>query len=158
MVQKAGEVLTIKLFDRMIERHTRELSRILQQHIIENGGNLRVLLALEARFPVGSPEAMFENFQFIKLHSDFIERVAIVGRREWQRTCSGLLGLFGGVTLQYFDQSEIREAVQWLLVEDSGRAGTSGSRKHVQAQKRKKPFLTAIKKLIPFKTSDIQKK
>ncbi len=158
--------MTIKLFDRMIERHTRELSRILQQHIIENGGNLRVLLALDARFPAGSPEAMFENFQFIKLHSDFIERVAIVGRREWQRTCSGLLGLFGGVTLQYFDQSEIREAVKWLLAGNfgstkiSGRAGTSGSnkicgsRRSLQAQRRRKPFLAAIRKLIPFKTSD----
>ena len=150
LVQKAGEVLTIKLFDRMIERHTRELSRVVQQHIIENGGNLRVLLALEARFPAGSPEAMFENFQFIKLHSDFIERVAIVGRREWQRTCSGLLGLFGGVTLRYFDQSEIREAVQWLLAGNSGKAGRSGSKKSVQLKPPKKSFLSAVKKMIPF--------
>ena len=142
LVQKAGEVLTIKLFDRMIDRHTRELSRILQQHIVESGGNLRLLLALEARFPVSSPEAMFENFQFIKLHSDFIERVAIVGRREWQRTCSGLLGLFGGVTLRYFDQSEIREAVQWLL------AGHSGPRKSVRLKPHRKSFLSALKKLI----------
>ena len=128
----------------MIDRHTRELSRILQQHIIESGGNLRLLLALDARFPVSSPEALFENFQFIKLHSDFVERVAIVGRREWQRTCSGLLGLFGGVTLQYFDQSEISEAVQWLL------AGHSGPGKPLQAKSNKNPFLSKIKKLLPF--------
>ena len=128
----------------MIDRHTRELSRILQRHIIESGGNLRVLLALDARFPASSPEALFENFQFIKLHSEFIDRVAIVGRREWQRTCSGLLGLFGGVTLQYFDQSEISEAVKWLL------AGHSGPGKSLQAGSNKKPFLSKIKKLIPF--------
>ena len=128
----------------MIERHTRELSRILQQHIIESGGNLRLLLALDARFPASSPEVLFENFQFIKLHSDFIQRVAIVGRREWQRTCSGLLGLFGGVTLQYFDQSEINEAVQWLL------AGHSSAVKPLQAGSNKKPFLSKLKKLIPF--------
>lgn len=144
LVQKAGEVITIKLFDRMIERHTRELSRILQQHIIESGGNLRLLLALEARFPASSPEALFENFQFIKLHSDFIERVAVVGRREWQRTCCGLLGLFGGVTLQYFDQSEITEALKWLL------AGHAASRKSLQAEPRKISFLAAIRKRIPF--------
>jgi hypothetical protein len=144
LIQKTGEVLTIKLFDRMIDRHTRELSRMLQRHITESGGNLRLLLALEARFPVSSPEALFESFQFIKLHADFIERVAVVGRREWQRTCSGLLGLFGGVTLQYFDQSEIREAVQWLLAEPSG-PGNS-----VRVAPHKRSFLSAIKKLIPF--------
>ena len=128
----------------MIDRQTRELSRVLQQHIVESGGNLRLLLALETRFPVSSPEALFENFQFIKIHSDFIDRVAIVGRREWQRTCSGLLGLFGGVTLRYFDQSEIREAVQWLL------AGHSGPKKIAKLKPHKKSFLSALKKLIPF--------
>ena len=144
LVQKAGEIVTVKLFDRMIARHTRELSRTLQQHIIESGGNLRLLLAIDARFPAGSPESMFENFQFVKLHSDFIERVAIVGHREWQRTCSGLLGLFGGVTLQYFDHSEITEAVQWLLRDRPG----------PQRSKRIKPpgksLISAFKKLIPF--------
>jgi len=143
-VQKAGEIITIKLFDRMITRHTRELSRTLQQHIIESGGNLRLLLAIEAQFPASSPEALFENFQFVKLHADFIDRVAIVGRREWQRTCSGLLGLFGGVTLQYFDHSEINEAVKWLL------ADHPRSNKSMQIRAPGKAIVSALKKLIPF--------
>jgi hypothetical protein len=133
----------------MIERHTRELSRALQQHIIETGGNLRLLLAIEARFPMSSPEAMFESFQFVKLHADFIERVAIVGRREWQRTCSGLLSLFGGVDLQYFDQSEIAEAVKWLLA-DHPRRQRKPLQKTVKMESPRKTLFSAIKKLIPF--------
>ena len=143
-VQKAGEIVTIKFFDRMIARHTRELSRTLQQHIIESGGNLRLLLAIEAQFPAGSPETLFENFQFVKLHADFIDRVAIIGRLEWQRTASGLLGLFGGVTLQYFDHSEITAAVQWLLSEHTG------SENSFQIRAPGKTILSAFKKLIPF--------
>ena len=143
-VQKSGEIVTIRLFDRMIARHTRELSRVLQQHIIESGGNLRLLLAIEAQFPASSAESLFENFQFVKLHADFIERVAIVGRREWQRTCSGLLGLFGGVTLQYFDHSEISDAVNWLL------ADHTRLKKANQIKLPAKSFLSTLKKLIPF--------
>ena len=143
-VQKAGEIVTIKLFDRMIARHTRELSRVLQQHIAESGGNLRLLLAIESQFPASSAETLFENFQFVKLHADFIERVAIVGRREWQRTCSGLLGLFGGVTLQYFDHSEIADAVNWLLADHPGLKNTN------QIKPPGKSFISALRKLIPF--------
>ena len=114
LVQKVGGIVSVKIFDRMIDRQTRELSRMLQQTIVESGGPVRLLMVLETQLPASSPEALFESMQFVKLHSEYIERMAVVGRRTWEQTCIGLFSLFGGISMQYFDRSEIAEAVRWL--------------------------------------------
>ena len=114
LVQKIGGIVSVKIFDRMIDRQTRELSRILQRTIVETGGPVRLLMVLETQLPASSPEALFESMQFVKLHSEFIERIAVIGRRTWEQTCIGLFSLFGGISMQYFDRSEIVEAVRWL--------------------------------------------
>jgi hypothetical protein len=113
-VQRFGDIVTVKLFDRMIDRQTRALSRMLQESIAAGGGRIRLLLSIDTQMPARSPEMLFENLHFLRLHADQIERIAIIGSKAWERTSIGLFGLFGGIDIGYFDRSEAVEAIRWL--------------------------------------------
>ena len=141
-MQKIGDIVSVKIFDRMIDRQTRELSRMIQQTIMASGGRLRLLVVLETQLPANSPEALFESMQFVKLHSEFIERTAVVGHKTWEQTCIGLFSLFGGVSMQYFDRSDISEAVKWLHADKVDKP------KAANVSKIRKALLPAVKKLL----------
>ena len=113
-IQRLGNLISVKLFDRMIDRQTRELSRMLQESITAAGGRIRLLLSIDTQMPARSPEMLFENLHFLRLHADQIERIAIIGSKAWERTSIGLFGLFGGIDIGYFDRSEAVEAIRWL--------------------------------------------
>ncbi len=120
-VRRLGNIVTVKLFDRMIDRQTRALSRMLQESIAAAGGRVRLLLSIDTPAPARSPEMLYENLQFLRLHADGIEKIAIIGSKAWERTSVGLFGLFGGIDIGYFDRSEVVEAVRWLQGQPSGR-------------------------------------
>ena len=113
-IQKIGDIVTIKLFDRMIDRQTRALSRMLQGTIDASGGKIRLLLSIDTQFPARSPESLFENLHFVRIHAENIERICIVGGKGWESTYIGLFGLFGGIEMAYFDRSQTFEAIRWL--------------------------------------------
>ena len=113
-IQKIGNIVTVKLFDRMIDRQTRALSRMLQQTIAEAGGKIRLLLSIDTQLPARSPENLFENLHFVRIHADHIERLCIVGNKGWESTYIGLFGLFSGIDMAYFDRSQTIEAILWL--------------------------------------------
>ena len=111
---KPGRILSVRLFDRMLDRQTRQLSNMLQKSIADSGQKVRLLLQIEASSATRGPEALFEHLHFTKLHAEHIERMAIVGNRINEQTYLGLFGLFGGIETRYFDRSEIGRAVRWL--------------------------------------------
>ena len=113
-IQKIGNIVTVKLFDRMIDRQTRALSRMLQQTIAEAGGKVRLLLSIDTQLPARSPENLFENLHFVRMNADHIERMCIVGSKAWENTYIGLFGLFSGIDMAYFDRSQMVEAIRWL--------------------------------------------
>ena len=98
----------------MIGRQTRALSRMLQGTIDAAGGKIRLLLSIDTQLPARSPEALFENLHFVRIHAEHIERMCIVGDKGWERTYIGLFGLFGGIEMAYFDRSQTMEAIRWL--------------------------------------------
>ena len=113
-IQKIGDIVTVKLFDRMIDRQTRTLSRMLQRTIDAAEGKIRLLLSIDTQFPARSSETLFESLHFVRIHADHIERMCIVGSKGWERTYIGLFSLFGGVEMAYFDRSQTKEAIRWL--------------------------------------------
>jgi hypothetical protein len=114
LAQKARNIVTVKLLDRMVDRHTKQLSRMLGDAIAQGGGKIRMLLAIDSQFPNRGPENLFESLQFVKIHSENIEKIAILGSREGDRTLVGLFSLFAGIEMAYFSRSETNDAIQWL--------------------------------------------
>jgi hypothetical protein len=57
---------------------------------------------------------LYEDLKFANLYSKNIERMAVVGDRSWKSTWVALFGLFSGFLTNYYDKSEINEALNWL--------------------------------------------
>ena len=114
IVQRVGKVVSVRILDRMMDRQTRNLSRMLAKTIAQAGGKVRLLISIEAHFPGKGPEALLESLQFTKIHSDNIDRLAVLGTNESQRTVIGLFGLFGGMNVHYFDKRDVVKAIMWL--------------------------------------------
>jgi len=113
-IRRFGGIVTVKFFDRMLDAQTRRLSRMLGRAIAEAGGRVRLLLSVASARPSGSPEAVFDSLQFLKIHADHIDRIAIVGQNPSQRTYVGLFSLFSGIEIEYFEAAETSNAVRWL--------------------------------------------
>jgi hypothetical protein len=124
LVQRQNRIVSIRFFDRMLDRETRRLSRVLASHIAAAGGKVRLLLSVDTSSPGGGPEAMFEGLHFIKLHAGRIDRIALLGRKEWERTYAGLFSLFSGIEMAFFTLDEGVKAIEWLQRPDTGRIGT----------------------------------
>ena len=123
-IDRAGRIVSIRFFDRMLDRETRRLSRKLQRQIIAAGGKVRLLLAIDTARPGTGPGALFQGLQFLKLHADHIERIALLGRKGRESTYVGLFSLFSGIDMAYFSTDEGIRAVRWLQGDD-GRQLTS---------------------------------
>lgn len=113
-IKRYGNIVTLTFFDRMLDAQTRHLSRMLGRAIAEAGGRVRLLLSVASAIPSGSPEALFDNLHFLKIHADHIDRIAIVGRHPTQRTYVGLFSLFSGIEIEYFEAADTPDAVRWL--------------------------------------------
>ncbi len=59
-------------------------------------------------------DALFRHFAFVKGHHRYIERVAAVGNKSWQRLLPKLASLFVKAEPRYFDVEEIDLAKQWV--------------------------------------------
>ncbi|CAB5125204.1 hypothetical protein D3OALGA1CA_2850 [Olavius algarvensis associated proteobacterium Delta 3] len=113
-IRRFGTIVTVNFFDRMLDAQTRRLSRMLGRAIAEAGGSVRLLLSVASVIPSGSPEALFDSLQFLKIHAEHIDRIAIVGYNPTQRTYVGLFSLFSGIEIEYFEAAETSDAVRWL--------------------------------------------
>ena len=110
---KNNSVVSLRLHARLDDMEEARLSRLLKEKI-ERYGKVRVLLMLENYPAADTAESLYEDMNFLKFHSDNIERLAVVGDRIWQETWIALFGLFGGLETAYFDNSEMEKAAKWV--------------------------------------------
>jgi hypothetical protein len=68
----------------------------------------------EAEKGLMGAEGLYENLRFAKQVNDKLDKMAVVGRRDWENTWVGLFGLFGGIQAAYYDHSQLESAVVWL--------------------------------------------
>jgi hypothetical protein len=86
---------------------------MLQQQI-QVMGHIRLLLTIESIRPSGGSESLLEGLHFVRLHSENIDRVAVIGAKTHEKTVLGLFSLFSGVEIDYFSRAEAAHAIRWL--------------------------------------------
>ncbi len=113
-VQKIkGRVLAIKITGEITDAEHRRIDRLLVAHI-DRWERIRILLTVKHYPTLNSAEALYEDLRMIKLHSDSIERLAVVGDRPWKSTWVGLFGLFSRMETDYFGWDQIDAAWRWV--------------------------------------------
>lgn len=108
-----GRVLAIKITGEITDREHDHLDRMIKAHIAA-WGNIRILLTAKQYPCFNSAEALYEDLRTVKLNSDHIERLAVVGDRPNKSTWVALFGLFSGLETDYFEMDHIEDAWQWI--------------------------------------------
>jgi hypothetical protein len=107
------QIVSLELYASVSDSEKARLSAFLEGRIAQSG-KIRILLFLENYPARDTAESLFEDINFIKVHADKIERMAVVGERAWQDTWIALFGLFGRMETAYFASSDKGKALRWL--------------------------------------------
>ena len=85
---------------------------LLKQH-----GKLNVLFEM-VNFHGWELAAVWDDLKFDAKHFSHIQRLAMVGDKQWEQAISVLARLFTTATIRYFDAAAINEARAWVSRND----------------------------------------
>jgi hypothetical protein len=76
-------------------------------------GKMRMLFVMQD-FHGWDPEAAWDDFRFDLEHHQQVERIAMVGEKEWQHWMTKIGSWFVDAEVRYFDASQEGEAKRWI--------------------------------------------
>jgi hypothetical protein len=107
-----GRVLEVAVSGKLThddyERFIPAFERLAEQH-----GKLRVLFEM-TDFHGWEAAALWDDIKFDLKHFSDIERLAMVGDRQWEKGMSAFCRPFTTATIRYFDQAAIEDARAWI--------------------------------------------
>ena len=90
------------------QRFIPEMERLTKQH-----RKIRLLFEM-TQFHGWEPKAAWDDLKLAVKHRDDIERVAMVGERNWQHWMTELAKPFTKATVRYFNETEASQARAWI--------------------------------------------
>lgn len=110
--KNGGKVMEVqvsgKLLHKDYEQFTPEFDRFIEQH-----GKIRILFEM-VDFHGWEPEAFWDDFKLgMKYYSD-VERIALVGDKDWEEWIAVICRPFTEAQVRYFDHTAIDEARAWI--------------------------------------------
>jgi hypothetical protein len=106
-----------KLEKRDYELLVPEFETLLRQH-----GKLRLLVVLE-NFSGWTAGALWEDLKFEFRHFQDVERIAIVGEKNWHEAMAMFCKPFTTAAVKYFHLFELSDAREWLKKESLANRG-----------------------------------
>ena len=110
--ENGGKMLVVNLSGKLVKADypgfVSEFERLLRQH-----GKMRVLFDMTG-FTGWDAGAAWEDIKFDLKHFADIERLAMVGDKQWQHGLTVIFKPFTKATIRYFDHADATEARKWL--------------------------------------------
>jgi len=108
----SGNILELEVSGKFVASDFQGLESTFQR-LVKQYGKIRVLFRMRD-FHGWEPVAFWDNVKFDLKHFGDIERLAMVGDKQWEK----FLGLFGrpftAAEIRYFDESALPAAREWL--------------------------------------------
>jgi hypothetical protein len=104
--------LEVRVTGKLTKEVYQELVPIVDNQI-EQFGKLRILFTMHD-FHGWTAGALWEDTKFDLKHWKDIERLAIVGEKEWEHGMATFCKPFTTAKIKYFDHSQLAEARAWL--------------------------------------------
>ena len=82
-------------------------------------GKINLLIELHD-FKGWTAGAMWEDTKFGVRHFNDIEKLAIVGDKQWEKNLARFAKVFTRAKVRYFDESDLNNAYQWISEEKDG--------------------------------------
>ena len=83
------------------------------ERLVKQRGKIRVLFEM-TNFHGWGAAALWDDIKFDLKHFSDIERLAMVGDKQWEQGMSVFCRPFTTATIRYFDRSAIEDARNWL--------------------------------------------
>ncbi|WP_305907104.1 STAS/SEC14 domain-containing protein [Methylomarinum sp. Ch1-1] len=110
--ENGGKLLVVHVSGKLVkadyEHFVPEFERLVSQH-----GKLRLLFDM-TDFHGWEASAAWEDFKFGIEHFADIDRLAMVGDRQWQHCMAIFCKPFTKAMVRYFEQADAAEAQKWL--------------------------------------------
>ena len=107
-----GKILEVNVSGKIVaedyEHFVPEVERLVKQH-----GKIRVLFDM-VDFHGWSAGALWEDIKFDVKHFRDIERLAMIGDRQWEQGMAVFCRPFTTAEVKYFDRAEAEQARAWL--------------------------------------------
>ncbi len=89
-----------------------EVERLIRQH-----GKIRLLFDM-SDFHGWNASGLWEDIKFNARHFADIERLAMIGEKQWEKWMAEFCRPFTKAKIRYFDRSEADEALHWVEQEE----------------------------------------
>jgi hypothetical protein len=113
--ENGGRVLVIQVSEKLTkedyEHFLPEVNRLIQQH-----GKISILFEMHD-FHGWNAGALWEDTKFALHHFGDIERLAVIGEKQWQKGMTAFCRPFTKAKIQYFEKTQAAEARTWLQSE-----------------------------------------
>ena len=112
MENNSGNILQLDVSGKFVATDFQTLESTFQR-LVKQYGKIRVLLRMHD-FHGWEPVAFWDEVKFDLKHFSDIERLAMVGDKQWEK----FLGVFGrpftAAEIRYFDKSALPDAHAWI--------------------------------------------
>ena len=108
----AGKVLEVRVTDKLTHSDYQQFATRFET-MFKQHGQLNVLFEMVS-FHGWEVAAMWDELKFDVKHFSDIERLAIVGDKQWEQAMSVLARPFTAAKIRYFDSAAINEARAWV--------------------------------------------
>lgn len=112
IIPQEGNVLCVEVSGKLTQQDYDDLIPSWEA-VIARHGKMRLLFVMRD-FSGWEPRAAWDDFRFDREYGAKVERVAMVGDKNWQEWICKLGGLFTRTEVRYFDLTDLAAAEQWI--------------------------------------------
>jgi len=109
----SGNILELEVSGKFIASDFQTLETTFQR-LVKRYGKIRVLFIMRD-FHGWEPVALWDEVKVDLKHFSDIERLAMVGDKQWEKFLSVFGRPFTAAEIRYFDKSALPEAREWLV-------------------------------------------
>ncbi len=112
LTSSASNVLAFKLSGKLHDEDYKTFVPLVDAAIADQG-KARLLVAFE-NFQGWDMHALWDDIKFATTHCTKIEKIALVGEKQWEKWMAMVCKPFTMAKIKYFDLKEIQDAEKWL--------------------------------------------
>ncbi len=114
--QSSGNVLGFKLSGKLHDEDYKHFVPVVEE-AIQAHGKVRLVAHL-TDFHGWDPHAVWDDTKFATKHCRDVEKVAIIGEKQWEKWMAAICKPFTMAKVQYFDAGEADKAWEWVSQSD----------------------------------------
>ncbi|WP_168563812.1 SpoIIAA family protein [Crateriforma spongiae] len=108
----SSNVVGFQLSGKLHDEDYKTFVPLVDEHIAKN--ETTRILAQFHDFSGWDAHALWDDIRFATTHCTSIEKIALVGEKQWEKYMATVCKPFTMAKIQYFDQTEMESAWNWL--------------------------------------------